>query len=193
VLDEVINEFSASYQFNEFPDFEIVYRLLLVDRLMARSWWATASPPHRLRILQALRVLTRDVALQQVTVAHGGLSSLCSELALVTMHWFAGTDGAYVLESLVELTSIIKRFAAATDPHAVGAVVGAAAVGSISPTLGQEELFKHGVHRSLVQLLSCTEPLILQASLLALLYLSDWYRLCPCSFMSTTSKSNYWS
>ncbi len=89
-----------------------------------------------------------------------------------------------MLESLIELTSIIKRFSAFADPHgqstlppppppslpsSATGIVAAAPVGAA----GQLELFRQGVHRPLVQLLSCTEPLILHASLTSLLYLAD--------------------
>jgi hypothetical protein len=75
----------------------------------------------------------------------------------------------------------IKRFAASSDPHSPAHFLNrhqpspALPQASSPGQRSQLELFSRNAHITLVQLLSCSDPSVSQAVLLALLYLSD----CP--------------
>ena len=74
------------------------------------AWWQSAASSHRLRILQALRVLTRDVALLHVCIAIGGVAPICAELAVYTAAHFPGNEPDFDPQALVEIASMCLLF-----------------------------------------------------------------------------------
>ena len=80
-----------------------VYRIFSVTN---SAWWQSAASSHRLRILQALRVLTRDVGLLHICIAIGGVAPICAELAAYTAVHFPGNEPDFDPQALVEIASM---------------------------------------------------------------------------------------
>ena len=73
----------------------------------SEGWWNYASVAHRWRVLQVMRVLTRDPAIQAIACEAGGVAPLCAELVACTNEWFAGATSGPMLQALVEITSCV--------------------------------------------------------------------------------------
>lgn len=143
-----------AYDFSAYPILRDLMELLLQRRLLAPQWTET-SRLHKLCVLQVLRILTRDANLQGIFMRNNPMAALALEMDSLSTEIFkedAGTEPE-VTQGLIELMSIMRRFS--------------------SNLAWQDQIFKFGVHKTMVLLLSCGDLLITQAVLICLLRLAS--------------------
>jgi hypothetical protein len=128
------------------------YRLLslLLSNRLLDSLWFSLSREHRLRILRVIRVLTRDHILHSLFLSYQPISLLSHLLYEYTQSFFE-IDPPYMIETLIEICSLLKRIPSNNIDLSV----------SLSSILS-----------SLVQLLYSNDHSLLQSVLITLAYLS---------------------
>ena len=150
-LDTFLLKHSKRYEFSG----DLYSRLLtalLEQRLFNNEWERAASREHRLRVLRAIRVLSRDSSLQEHFLKYKPLPQLANMLHRYTNDYFSG-EPPYAAESVVEVCSILKRISSEE---------------SQDRKIFEQPLFL----RSLVGLLSARDHAVLQAVLVTLVNLS---------------------
>ena len=151
-LDAFLLRHSKSYEFVG-EGYATLLTSLLEGRLLKAEWVAAASREHRLRVLRAVRVLSRDPSLQALFLRARPLGPLASSLRSYATEYFASaSEPAYCAESVVEICSILKRVAAEEAQD--------------------KRIFELSFLASLVQLLAARDAQILQAVLVTLVNLS---------------------
>lgn len=152
-LDAFLLRHSKRYDFSS-PQYTTLLHHLVTDRLLSLSWEKSASREHRLRVLRAIRVLSRDHALQEEFLKYKPMQVLASTLRKYTKEYFNSENGEppYVAECIVEICSILKRISTEEKE--------------------EKNIFQQTFLASLVQLLSTRDHGILQAVLVTLVNLS---------------------
>ncbi len=69
------------------------------------EWSTLASREHKLRVLRAIRVLTRDASLHRVLMRRSALDELSIQFKRYTEEYFGVQELPYVAESIVEICS----------------------------------------------------------------------------------------
>lgn len=152
-LDQFLIRYSTVYSFAA-DCFHKLVRELLQNRLLNPEWNEKATREHKLRVLRAVRVLTRDSRLQHIlTASMPALTYLATELEKLKNDYYSDADYPYISECLVEFTSILKRLTA---------------VDALRP-----KLFELSIHKTLVTLLSARDVNVLQAALIAMINLAQ--------------------
>ena len=167
-LDDFLSRYGRCYAFPS-AAFHALFAALVQQRLLSSAWEQSSSRQHQLRVLRAVRVLSRDPDMWgtlrgQEAGGSGGrpaspspsppIPHLSSLLRRLVSEHFVGGDPPYCAELLVEVVSIFKRLA-----EQGGAVA--------------RRLLSCQVHLLLVQLLSSRDANLLQAVLLCLINLSQ--------------------
>jgi len=151
-LSRFLSRYLDVYDFSEVPQFGEVLMILARERLLSEEWRRLATRKHFFRVLQSLRVLTRDEELLRMLFSvQGVVVELAALFNKMTEVYWDNTEELHD-EIMIELCSILKRLA--------------------QQDYCQEELFQLDVHRDLLRLLQCKHSYLLQAVLVALTNLS---------------------
>jgi hypothetical protein len=150
-LDAFLLKHSKRYEFST-DAYSKLLSQLVESRLLNAEWERQASREHRLRVLRAIRVLSRDPALQEQFLRYRPLGTLAAALHRYTREYF-DSEPPYAAESVVEVCSILKRVS--------------------SEATQDKRIFEQPLFlRSLVLLLSARDHAVLQAVLVTLVNLS---------------------
>jgi hypothetical protein len=136
-------------------DFGALFETLLSCRFTRTEWWSVAPEAHKLRVLQALRLLIREPTMQTQWADVDGLTPVFAE----RFRWYAESHcGAVEVEFsvhiLVEFAAIAKRLCA---------YPGAAL---------KDDLARSSVPRTLVLLLRSDDGVVLHSVVVALVHLA---------------------
>ena len=105
---QLVNSSINTYSFEE-SQFEEALRLLIANRIQNAPWRAATSNAHYLRVVQCLRLISRDLRLFMAHFSGPLVLQLVEDLKEhVKNHFTYGTYGCYV-ELASELLSTLKR------------------------------------------------------------------------------------
>uniref|UniRef100_A0A061SM17 non-specific serine/threonine protein kinase n=1 Tax=Tetraselmis sp. GSL018 TaxID=582737 RepID=A0A061SM17_9CHLO len=153
LLEEVAVENASCYDFSSGSQgaiFKPLFQALMKHRFLSEGWIWTAPADGRLRVVQSLRLLTRDASLRKGFVEMGGIKVLASLTEGIGQeHFQPFAQGLFHLETLTECASIAKKLAA--EDRCAG------------------ELVDSGITATLVSLLHTTDPALLPLLLVALI------------------------
>lgn len=80
LIDKFIETYASVYQLPE-PVFSELLEKILSNRINNAAWqYDKASKQHLMRILQCIRILTREPTLSQIFLQESGLQYLCGKL-----------------------------------------------------------------------------------------------------------------
>ena len=160
-------DFSSSAKQSEFKP---LFEALMHNRFLNMTHGASAA--GRLRVVQSLRLLTRDARFRKAFVSLGGVQVLASLTDSLTQEHFEQfqAQGSLSLEILTECASIIKKLAA------------------------EERCFKElgdaGLPSILLRLLHTTDPALLPLVLVALIGLATSSEYADSLFSTPTSSES---
>eukprot|EP00873_Tetraselmis_striata_P016601 jgi/Tetstr1/436865/TSEL_025641.t1 len=156
LLEEVAMEYAHCYDFSsglQQAVFQPLFLALMTHRFLEGRWLAEAGPAGRLRVVQSLRLLTRDSTYRKVFVHMGGIKVLAAITeALSQEHFQPYSQGPFHLETLTECASIVKKLSAEERCY--------------------NELVDAGMSGTLLSLLNTTDPALLPLLMVALIGLA---------------------
>jgi hypothetical protein len=99
-------------------DFRELFRALVAARFANDAWWNQAPEANRLLVLQSLRLLMRDAALQQQWAAEpGATSSFSARLHHYAAGYGASASSEFNLEIVGELAALAMRLVRMHPPR----------------------------------------------------------------------------
>ncbi|KAG1662637.1 hypothetical protein FOA52_009622 [Chlamydomonas sp. UWO 241] len=152
LLEEIAVQHSSCYDFTAptNPNSQLfcdLFDVLVQHRLLNDAWRGSLRPDHLLRVLQCIRLLSRDNRLRACFVSLGAVKVLVIVFKHEAAAHFAGSVSQFQIETLTEIASIIKRLAG--DEGGLAALVACS------------------VHETLTQLLNSSDPAVLPLVLVA--------------------------
>uniref|UniRef100_A0A7R9V241 non-specific serine/threonine protein kinase n=1 Tax=Chlamydomonas euryale TaxID=1486919 RepID=A0A7R9V241_9CHLO len=152
LLEETAVQHSSCYDFTgpSSPNSALfceLFEVLVHHRLLNEAWRCSLRSDHLLRVLQCIRLLSRDNKLRARFVSLGAVRVLSVIFRHEAAAHFAGSLSQFQVETLTEIASIIKRLAGDEG--------------------GLLELVRCSVHDTLTQLLNSNDPAVLPLVLVA--------------------------
>eukprot|EP00731_Ephydatia_muelleri_P008723 Em0004g1061a len=146
-LERCWSAYKGERNFSKHPKSRYFAELLQLLATVRATQWLYSDPcdQHRVYVLRCLRLLFRDEAYQAKALEIPNVLPALAESCKKFVEVYFSTRDTCIVEALTELTNIFQKLANSVCYHS--------------------NLFKEGIHHSLVQLLSCHDLAILQCSL----------------------------
>lgn len=156
---KLLRQFWSKYKdercFSQLPDVEKFLKILrdLIKTRLRNSYWnENATLENFYRLFQCLRVLLRDQNFQNELHALDGLPVIAKNLHSFSKNHMSYNSDELVTDILKEITNICQKLSAETHQRMI--------------------VVNHGIHKSLVLLLSSNDVLVLHLTLYALIGLT---------------------